>query len=103
MAEYIERERLLKIAYKLSKGSFSTPLIISSIEKAPKADAVEVKHGYWKYCGEGDWHCTNCNEIFTLDVDMHPIDDCGMNFCPNCGEKIEIECDCDCDDCEDCE
>lgn len=42
MAEYIEREALLEKAKELSGGSFSTPLIISAIENAPKADVVEV-------------------------------------------------------------
>ena len=42
MAEYIEREALLEKANELASGSFSTPLIISAIEKAPKADVVEV-------------------------------------------------------------
>lgn len=42
MAEYIEREELLEKAKELASGSFSTPLIISAIEKAPTADVVEV-------------------------------------------------------------
>lgn len=42
MPEYIERESLLKKAKEMSGGSFSTPLIISAIEKAPEEDVVEV-------------------------------------------------------------
>jgi hypothetical protein len=42
MLEYIERESSLETAKELSKGSFSTPLIIAAIENAPKADVVEV-------------------------------------------------------------
>lgn len=41
-SEYIERKALLKKAKELAGGSFSTPLIISAIENAPKADVVEV-------------------------------------------------------------
>ena len=42
MVEYIEREALLEKAKELASGSFSTPLIISAIEKTPTADVVEV-------------------------------------------------------------
>lgn len=42
MPEYIEREALLEKAKELASGSFSTPLIISAIEKTPTADVVEV-------------------------------------------------------------
>jgi hypothetical protein len=42
MPKYIEVESLLKTAKKLSKGVFSTPLIVAAIENAPKADVVEV-------------------------------------------------------------
>ena len=42
MAEYIKREALLEKAKKLAGGSFSTPLIISEIEKTPTADVVKV-------------------------------------------------------------
>jgi hypothetical protein len=41
-SEYIKRKALLKKAKELAGGSFSTPLIISAIENAPKADVVEV-------------------------------------------------------------
>ena len=42
MVEYIERDALLEKANELAGGSFSTPLIISAIEDAPKVDVVEV-------------------------------------------------------------
>lgn len=63
-----------------------TPIVVGT----PTADVVEVKHGKWKNSGDCDWRCTNCNEYFTLDIDMHPIDDCGMNYCPNCGAKMDL-------------
>ena len=86
MAEYIERERLLKIAYKLSKGSFSTPLIISSIEKAPKADAVEVKHGEWIEKSTCVHQCSLCDGVAFLDFKGKPC-----KYCPSCGAKMDLK------------
>lgn len=42
-SEYIERGAWLEKAKELAGGSFSTPLIISAIENAPKADVFEVE------------------------------------------------------------
>lgn len=53
-----------------------------------KADFVEVKHGEWANTDEGEYMCTNCNEYFCIDIDMHPIDDCNMYYCPNCGADM---------------
>lgn len=56
-----------------------------------KSDYVKRERGEWVDRGNGDWSCTNCNEIFTLDIDMHPIHDCGLKFCPNCGSDMRKE------------
>ena len=56
-----------------------------------KADFVEVKHGRWTNTDECEYMCTNCNEYFCIDIDMHPIDDCNMFYCPNCGADMRKE------------
>lgn len=56
-----------------------------------KADLVEVKRGRWANTDEGEYMCTNCNEYFCIDIDMHPIDDCNMFYCPNCGADMRKE------------
>jgi hypothetical protein len=56
-----------------------------------KADFVEVKRGRWANTDEGEYMCTNCNEYFYVDIDMHPIDDCNMFHCPNCGADMRKE------------
>ena len=58
---------------------------------APTVDAVEVVHGKWIDEGLGSWSCSSCLDIFTFDDygDRHPKDDCGCNYCPNCGAKMD--------------
>lgn len=101
MAEYIEKQALLKKMY----ASHSVPLLISQttdedimfktmvsiVEEQPTADVVEVKHGRWENTDDSEYRCTNCNEYFCVDVDMHPIDDCNMFYCCNCGAKMDLK------------
>ena len=89
MAEYIEREALLKKAYELQGGSFSTGLIVEQIEKAPAVDVVEVKHGEWIYCPQtinlqSHFYCSVCNGI-RLE---HYVKN-NFKYCPNCGAKMD--------------
>ena len=51
---------------------------IDVIRKAPSADVVEVKHGYWK----GMRYCSIC-EAFSLSS--------GADYCPHCGAKMDGE------------
>lgn len=43
MAEYIEKEPLLRKAKELQGGSFSSPLIVEAIEKAPAIEIVRCR------------------------------------------------------------
>ena len=54
----------------------------------PTADVVEVKHGRCKFCEDIDW-------LYEV-VCYHPNDNGGstdipINFCPNCGAKMDGE------------
>jgi hypothetical protein len=80
--EYIEREALLKKANELSGGSFSTPLIISAIEDAPKADVVEVVR--CKDC-QYNYHC-GCSHDFALHI-MKDDDFCSYGVRKEGAEK----------------
>jgi hypothetical protein len=62
-----------------------------TIDNVPTADVAEVKHGNWVDRGDGDWSCDRCGELFSFDAwgDIHPKDDCGCNYCPNCGAKMD--------------
>ena len=107
MAEYIEREALMKnfCGYDLTKcmkygnkdadqrhDSYSTMMmyeIADEIIDAPAADVATVRHGRWidarEYCG--DYMCSNCDALYGTNR---------FNYCPNCGAKMGKE-DSQCD------
>lgn len=62
--------------------------IFQAIEEASTADVRPVVRGKWESHGEGfKWVfvCSACGY-----VDGHPMND-RMNFCPNCGAKMDLE------------
>ena len=88
MAEYIEREALLKYPiridhYDKEHGNKDFVLGIESVmeyaEALPAADVVEVKHGRWEVRGQ-EVFCTNCNGAFGASA--------FSNYCPNCGADM---------------
>ena len=112
MAEYIEREALMKnfCGYDLTKcvkygnkdanqqhDSYSTMMmyeIASEIEDAPAADVAPVRHGEWIVCGDGNnvpWMCSHCGKTITRKFKMMY-----GKYCPNCGAKMDKE-DSQCD------
>lgn len=60
------------------------------IRKAPTIEARPVVRGEWINDGLGDWYCSSCRVLHTFDEygDVHPLVDCGYNFCPNCGADM---------------
>lgn len=78
MAEYIEREALLKKANELAGGVFGTPRIIVAIKNAPKADVVEVVR--CKECKYYEVHkpsvTLNCERSDGRLIPMLPDDFC---------------------------
>lgn len=96
MARYIDADVLMRF---LHADDFGTPderwkpesEFAQMIEATPTADVIKVKSGEWTDRGDGDWSCSKCGELFTFDAygDIHPKDDCGCNFCPNCGAKMD--------------
>ena len=47
------------------------------------ADAAERKKGKWMLNKEGNWACPFC------EFDPYHDEMIGMNFCPNCGARLE--------------
>ena len=102
MAEYIEREAVMKIIddYGCTHGgtlgshSGAVDVVGSAIYKLPAADVVPVKHGHWK---KGKGYERPTENGFVHD-DKYICDCCGwgcccetkldFNFCPSCGAKI---------------
>ena len=88
MAEYIEREALMK---ELSESvePFNTGSVFRTIRKQPAADVAPVVHGRWKQCFE-DWRqqiegdkCSACGfEHYGTSINHY-------HYCPNCGAKMD--------------
>ena len=98
MAEYIEREALMKnfCGYDLTKcvkygnkdagqqhDSYSTMMmyeIADEIMDAPAADVAPVRHGKWEYYSTTMMECSNCKR----HTARHKF-----SYCPHCGAAME--------------
>ena len=87
MAEYIEREALIKdIENDSMTVLFDKTSAIHHVKNQPSADVAEVRHGKWDHdiCSV----CGRVNPTITEDF-------CGnymskaLTYCPNCGAKME--------------
>lgn len=88
MAEYIEREKLLRDInhYHLSDGKFQ-----HWVEVQQAADVAPVRHGRWIDA----YPDIEPNPMFMYGI----CSECGfeqgiskyLNYCPNCGAKMESE------------
>lgn len=94
MAEYIEREALIRYTEKqeviiVNGTSIADAMRIQGnvfrrcIETAPAADVAEVNHGKWIRKGN-ETKCSLCKFIYYSNRDI-------WNFCPNCGAKMDGE------------
>lgn len=87
MAEYIEREALLKILKIRIKGQHqiydTANMILSLVEdyvnEIPAADVVDVRHGEW-INGVTGYTCSVCDK-------QEPTK--RFLYCPNCGAKMD--------------
>ena len=77
MAEYIKRVDALKVA---SLAELDVDFVIEAIRHIPAADVRPLVRGNWTIDGK----CSVCGEepLTEFDVEL-------MNFCPNCGAKME--------------
>ena len=108
--DYILRSDALKaIEYKNWREENRTPtieelhlteyqLLAEAINKIPAADVEPVRHGRWiQSTEECEWNelecaeCSECGEDYVLGEwgyeDFLKI----MNYCPNCGAKMDAE------------
>lgn len=94
MAEYIERESIMKFPIRKDQCDkehanehfiFGIESVLEYVENLPAADVAQVMHGRWKYYHKQNKAvCTRCS--FERDLDK--------NFgaaisCPNCGAKMD--------------
>ena len=84
MAEYIEREAVLKIC-RIADYAYN---IADEVEKLPSADVKPVVHG--------EWIVPNADPIDMMFMNPR-CSECGfesadhLNFCPNCGARMDEE------------
>ena len=106
MSEYIERGALIKTlrgsSFAKYPRSFAMGLIAAADEavKQPIADVVEVKHGRWDSVQNPIWpayshdKCNLCgwwNTKNALCYDRKHKRGHSLNYCPNCGAKMDGE------------
>lgn len=86
MAEYIDREEYCEKHCRCSNeycDKESCP-----IWKAPAADVAPVVHGRWERDADGDWYCTNCDEVVAI-CESGRERTYRKPYCPNCGAKMD--------------
>lgn len=95
MAEYIEREALLKHLQECretSVGSCPTFAVIAAVQAyvggMPAADVAPVVHGKWAPSEEnpGFLVCSACGDCYVVD---EWADGKKWRYCPACGAKMD--------------
>lgn len=92
MADYIDREKLLKSIPSVKDDKTISLFgavadMICIVNSAPKEDVALVVHGTWflRHIGHGHyWECSVCHAtpIYVTN---------NTNYCPNCGAKMDME------------
>lgn len=103
MAEYIDREALLEAISKIDGSPLSewdTVGVVSLVANQPAADVAPVRRGYWKSKVNPQWkayshdECSICgwwNTRNAMCYDGNHKPGHSLNYCPNCGAKMEAE------------
>lgn len=83
MAEYIEREKLLRDIehYHLSDGKFQ-----HWVEIQLAADVKPVVHGLWVHLGGDEWCCSACGFVISTEGSWEKPD---KKYCEDCGAKMD--------------
>ena len=93
MAEYIERERAMQIAFT---SPFFSNALMEEIKVIPAADVAPVVHGRWLNF-YNDFSCAECDRCGTTFEVTDSESNEGLwnafklsyNYCPNCGAKMD--------------
>ena len=89
MAEYIKRETAVRavMAAKWVDGSDGA-MAMEIVASPPAADVAPVVHGRWERDADGDWYCTNCDEVVAI-CESGRERTYRKPYCPNCGAKMD--------------
>lgn len=85
MAEYIDREAA---NLALAEQGFVWDKAKQALASVPAADVVPVVHGRWERDADGDWYCTNCDEVVAI-CESGRERTYRKPYCPNCGAKMD--------------
>ena len=101
MAEYVEREALLKAISKVGGShliDWDTAGVVSLVENQPAADVAPVRRGEWLDL-RGDYQTAKCSfcasqyEVTFGEESNGMLFDCfkqTYKYCPHCGAKMEV-------------
>lgn len=92
MAEYVKKE---DIEQKIQDGLNNLVLghdaieVLGMLYEMPSEDVAKVRHGRWVYARTyymaDECNCSLCGQLMTTAVGKR------MNYCPNCGAKMDLE------------
>jgi predicted RNA-binding Zn-ribbon protein involved in translation (DUF1610 family) len=85
MADYINREAVRNELYDADAITMKGVAILNNFQSA---DVVEVKHGEWIVCGDGEYVPFMCSACGKTTSWYHKQT---ANYCPNCGAKMDGE------------
>ena len=98
MSRYIDADALIKhiknMQWKMTSAAEITKfLFLTTVEEAPTADVVEVRHGEWETIPDCQPNrllayrhiCSECKNTYK-DLNCH-----GHNYCHWCGAKMDGE------------
>ena len=101
MAEYIEREALLKAISKVGGSpliEWDTVGVVGLVANQPAADVAPVRRGQWLDL-RGDYQTAKCSfcasqyEVTFGEESNGMLFDCfkrSYKYCPNCSAKMEV-------------
>ena len=89
MAGYIKRDAAIRavMAAKWVDGSDGA-MAMEIVASPPAADVAPVVHGRWERDADGDWYCTNCDEVVAI-CESGRERTYRKPYCPNCGAKMD--------------
>lgn len=105
MADYIDREKLLKSIPSVKDDKTISLFgavadMICIVNSVPKEDVALVVHARWIWNpngmdhGLGAWQCGRCftrNNSLPMNSKMNPLMFIGSKYCPECGAKMDAK------------
>lgn len=88
MAEYIDREVLLKNAKNHQGSAFGAPVIIAEIENTPKVNVKEVVCARWTRKENHMFYWYECSNCGNKPLRNEWEEEVFSSYCPYCGATM---------------